>query len=64
MNEKTGIYFYKNIFGQNKYIATTSSNSVWGVDMKFSDAKDRLKKRVPKLNLGTYLLIDGTVFKL
>lgn len=64
MEQKIAIYFYKNIFGQNKYIATTSSKTVWGVDMIFSDALDHLNKKVPKLNLGTYLLIDGTVFKL
>ncbi|MGR8824717.1 hypothetical protein [Leuconostoc mesenteroides] len=59
-----GIYFYKNIIGKNKYICTTSVKGPQAVDSLFGlDVLD-LKKKVPKLNLGTYLIIDGTVFTL
>lgn len=64
MAEKIGIYFYKNIIGQNKYLATSSASSGQGVDMMFSQAKEEFNKKVPKLNLGTYLLIDGKIFKI
>lgn len=64
MNEKVAIYFYKNIIGQNKYLATSSTSSGQGVDMMFGQSKKEFNKKVPKLNLGTYLLIDGKIFKI
>ncbi|MBZ5985026.1 hypothetical protein KIJ05_07830 [Leuconostoc gelidum subsp. gasicomitatum] len=64
MEREVGIYFYKNIFGQNKYIATSTVNGGQGVDMILSQSVKGFNKKVPKLNLGTYLLIDGIIFKL
>lgn len=64
MEQKAGIYFYKNIFYQRKYIATSTIGNAQGIDMMFNFPKEGLSKKVPKLNLGTYLLIDGKVFKL
>ncbi len=64
MEEKVGIYFYKNILGQNKYIATTCTRSGQGIDMMFSHSVKEFNIKVPKINLGTYLSIDGEIFKL
>ncbi|MBZ5995394.1 hypothetical protein KII97_02580 [Leuconostoc gelidum subsp. gasicomitatum] len=64
MEQKVGIYFYKNIFCQRKYIATSTIKNAQDVDMILSFPKEKLSKKVPKINLGTYLLIDGKVFKL
>lgn len=58
------IYFYKNILGQNKYLGTASvsgaqsTNSLFGLDVL------DMKKKAPKWNLGTYLTIDGLIFKI
>ncbi|TDM36260.1 hypothetical protein [Leuconostoc citreum] len=64
MEEKAAVFFYKNFLGQNKYIATSSIRSGQGMDLMFSHSKEEFDKKVPKWNLGMYLLIDGTVFKL
>lgn len=64
MQEKTVIYFYKNLVGQNKYLATATVTSAQGTDALLSSIEEHLYKKIPKLNLGKYALIDGVVFKL
>ncbi|WP_220739133.1 hypothetical protein [Leuconostoc miyukkimchii] len=64
MKEKVGIYFYKNLFGQNKYICIASANGALAVDSLFGTDSLSIKKKVPKLNLGTYLMVDELVFKI
>lgn len=59
-----GIYFYKNVIGKNKYICTASVKGAQAVDSLFGLDVADIKKKVPKWNLGTYLIIDGTVFTL
>lgn len=64
MKDTVIIYFYKNILGQNKYLGTASvsgaqsTNSLFGLDVL------DMKKKAPKWNLGTYLTIDGLIFKI
>ncbi|CAH0416142.1 hypothetical protein KAR50_05790 [Periweissella fabaria] len=64
MQEKIVIYFYKNLVGQNKYLATATANSAQGTDALLSSVEEQLYKKIPKLNLGKYVLIDGVVFKI
>jgi hypothetical protein len=58
------IYFYKNILGQNKYLGTASVSGAQSINSLFGlDVLD-MKKKAPKWNLGTYLTIDGLIFKI
>ena len=64
MEQKVAIYFYKNIFSQNKYLSTGSANGAQGTDLLLNSATEHVYKKIPKLNLGKYALIDGIVFKI
>lgn len=58
------IYFYKNILGQNKYLGAASVSGAQSINSLFGlDVLD-MKKKAPKWNLGTYLTIDGLIFKI
>lgn len=64
MNERIVIFFYKNIFGQNKYLSTGTANGAQGTDRLLSSATEHVYKKIPKLNLGKYALVDVIVFKI
>lgn len=64
VGDKIAIYFYKSIFGKNKYICTSSVNNAQQIDLLFGSYVEVIKKKVPKWNLGTYLIIKGYIFKI